>query len=356
MEANSAPINHPHNKFSKPSKPHRISASEKLAIEETTIKTKPPPPPQRSGPRYKEKFQTLRERFDQVSALHEQYERDLQTANARMRKIQAENDITVPATPSLMHLIRPSPTGTSSSIPITSSYAHPPPQPQPASNHHRNGHEYDHAHGLPDANGRYRDREREHGHDPLEQLYWSYMPLYDHPPPSIIPILLTVSVAGSRDITWHRMTDEHVRLTRVSNLEDWSRSRVGHPCLAKGRGWFTVVEICTTVTVTVNARSFGQTANSDHSQIRSGSPDKLLQRPTFFMSDGGRHAGFFSQQLVERPCVHENQPRGRARADSDPPEEDEALHNVATWSFTDRTRGPASGLPELEVAVLLRSN
>ncbi|KAF8840386.1 hypothetical protein BDN67DRAFT_968574 [Paxillus ammoniavirescens] len=146
----------PHNNLSKASKAQR--SSEKHPIEDSsTIKTKPPAPPQRSGPRYKEKFQALRERFDQVSALHEGYERDLELANTRIRKIQAENDllldaisITVPATPSLMHLIRPSPTGTSASMPMTSY--------QPVNNHHSNGH----GHGHSSANGRYHDREREY--------------------------------------------------------------------------------------------------------------------------------------------------------------------------------------------------
>ncbi|KAF9224128.1 hypothetical protein BS17DRAFT_780516 [Gyrodon lividus] len=156
----------PHTNFSKPSKAHR--SSEKHSIEET-IKTKPPAPPQRSGLRYKEKFQVLKERFDQVSTLHQEYERDLELANTRIRKLQAENDllldaisITVPVTPSLMHLIRPSPTGTSSSMPMTS-YTHaPPPQPQPVAGYHMNGHAHNHAHGHPNVNGRYRDHEREH--------------------------------------------------------------------------------------------------------------------------------------------------------------------------------------------------
>ncbi|KAJ8587118.1 hypothetical protein M405DRAFT_822131 [Rhizopogon salebrosus TDB-379] len=89
--------------------------------------------------RYKEKFQNLRERYDQVVALHEEYEKDLDLANARMRKLQAENDLlldainlAVPATPSLMHLTRPSP----------ALYAAPAP-------HHMNGH------SAPSANGRY---------------------------------------------------------------------------------------------------------------------------------------------------------------------------------------------------------
>ncbi|OJA12812.1 hypothetical protein AZE42_09582 [Rhizopogon vesiculosus] len=93
--------------------------------------------------RYKEKFQTLRERYDQVVALHEEYEKDLELANARMRKLQAENDLlldainlAVPAMPSLIHLTRPSPT-------LYSHSASAPP-------HHMNGH------SAPHANGRYR--------------------------------------------------------------------------------------------------------------------------------------------------------------------------------------------------------
>jgi len=127
------------------------------------------PAPQRSGPRYKEKFQALREKYDQVNALHDEYQRDLDLANARIRKLQVENDllldaisIAVPATPSLMHLIRPSPTGTSSSMPITS-YTHPPPlsytQSVPM-----NGHGYDH------ANGRYRDRDREYARSEMDPV------------------------------------------------------------------------------------------------------------------------------------------------------------------------------------------
>ncbi|KAF8448787.1 hypothetical protein L210DRAFT_838594, partial [Boletus edulis BED1] len=100
------------------------------------------------------RFQTLRERFDQVSAQHDEYQRDLGIANARMRKLQAENDllldaisITVPATPSLIHLIRPRPSPTGTSMPMTS-YTHPPSSYRPSVP--MNGHGYDH------TNGRYR--------------------------------------------------------------------------------------------------------------------------------------------------------------------------------------------------------
>ncbi|KAG1747986.1 uncharacterized protein EDB91DRAFT_1245442 [Suillus paluster] len=52
----------------------------------------------------------------EVVGLHDEYERDLELASVHMRELQAESDLlldtinlTVPATPSLMHLTRPSP-------------------------------------------------------------------------------------------------------------------------------------------------------------------------------------------------------------------------------------------------------
>ncbi|KAI6023338.1 hypothetical protein EDC04DRAFT_2727238 [Pisolithus marmoratus] len=110
------------------------------------------PATHRSGSRYKEKYQSLRETFDQVNAQHEKYEQELELANARIKKLQAENDllldaisITIPATPSLMHLIHPSPTSTT-----------PLQQPVGQPLHlHMNGNTY-----YP--NGRYKERESEH--------------------------------------------------------------------------------------------------------------------------------------------------------------------------------------------------
>ncbi|KAI6116742.1 hypothetical protein EDD16DRAFT_1591231 [Pisolithus croceorrhizus] len=100
----------------------------------------------------KEKYQALREKFDQVNALHEEYERELALATARIKKLQAENDllldaisITIPATPSLMHLTRPSPTSTT---PVPQHQLGQPPHL------HMNGHTYC-------SNGRYRERESE---------------------------------------------------------------------------------------------------------------------------------------------------------------------------------------------------
>ncbi|KAG9313227.1 hypothetical protein JVU11DRAFT_6687 [Chiua virens] len=55
------------------------------------------PVAQRSGLRYKEKFQSLREKFDQVNALHDEYQRDLDLANTRIQRLQAENDLLLDA-------------------------------------------------------------------------------------------------------------------------------------------------------------------------------------------------------------------------------------------------------------------
>ncbi|KAL4072876.1 hypothetical protein V8B97DRAFT_1916807 [Scleroderma yunnanense] len=116
------------------------------------------PAAHRGGSRYKEKYQALRENFDQVNAEHEDWERKLELANTRIKKLQAENDllldaisITVPATPSLLHLIRPSPTSmTPGSTPLHAQHQQATGQVPP---HHMNGHTYSH------SNGKYREKE-----------------------------------------------------------------------------------------------------------------------------------------------------------------------------------------------------
>lgn len=122
-------------------------AADKVPVDDTNKNRTPAVP----RGRYKEKFQGLRETFDQVVGLQEELERDLELALARMRKLQAENDLlldainlTVPATPSLMHLTRPSPT-------LYSHLGAPSAAPPPP--HHMNGH------SVPHSNGRYRPLE-----------------------------------------------------------------------------------------------------------------------------------------------------------------------------------------------------
>ncbi|KAL4062513.1 hypothetical protein J3A83DRAFT_4309821 [Scleroderma citrinum] len=143
------------------------------------------------------RYQALREKFDQVNAEHEDWERKLELANTRIKKLQAENEyvcrlfllhraiaisifaqlthsllldaisITVPATPSLLHLIRPSPTSmTPGSTPLHAQHQQATGQVPP---HHMNGHTYSH------SNGKYREKETDrlepidpmpHGHEP----------------------------------------------------------------------------------------------------------------------------------------------------------------------------------------------
>ncbi|EIN06202.1 hypothetical protein PUNSTDRAFT_54475 [Punctularia strigosozonata HHB-11173 SS5] len=64
--------------------------------------------------RYKEKFHSLRERYDQVNAQHETYVRELATADAKMKRLQAECELLLdavalaaPAQPTLMQYLLP---------------------------------------------------------------------------------------------------------------------------------------------------------------------------------------------------------------------------------------------------------
>ncbi|KAJ7282038.1 hypothetical protein C8J57DRAFT_1711589 [Mycena rebaudengoi] len=47
--------------------------------------------------RYKEKFQALREKYDRVTAKQDEYHQDLEIANAKIKKLQAENDLLLDA-------------------------------------------------------------------------------------------------------------------------------------------------------------------------------------------------------------------------------------------------------------------
>ncbi|KAJ6581077.1 hypothetical protein B0H19DRAFT_492253 [Mycena capillaripes] len=93
----------------------------------TTVSNRPPPPqdPAGNGPflyaqlpyrnsRYKEKFQSLREKYDRVTAKQQEYHQDLEIATAKIKKLQAENDLLLDAMnlaaahqPSMFGLIPP---------------------------------------------------------------------------------------------------------------------------------------------------------------------------------------------------------------------------------------------------------
>ncbi|KAJ7708764.1 hypothetical protein B0H17DRAFT_364844 [Mycena rosella] len=47
--------------------------------------------------RYKEKFQALREKYDRITAKQSEYHRDLEIATAKIKKLQAENDLLLDA-------------------------------------------------------------------------------------------------------------------------------------------------------------------------------------------------------------------------------------------------------------------
>ncbi|KAJ7027865.1 hypothetical protein C8F04DRAFT_71567 [Mycena alexandri] len=65
----------------------------------------PPPEAGANGPfllpyrnsRYKEKFQALREKYDRVILKQEEYHQDLELATAKIKKLQAENDLLLDA-------------------------------------------------------------------------------------------------------------------------------------------------------------------------------------------------------------------------------------------------------------------
>jgi len=69
---------------------------------------RPPPEVAGSGPflyaqlpyrnsRYKEKFQALREKYDRIIAKQDEYHHDLDIATAKLKKLQAENDLLLDA-------------------------------------------------------------------------------------------------------------------------------------------------------------------------------------------------------------------------------------------------------------------
>ncbi|KAJ7876299.1 hypothetical protein B0H13DRAFT_1004375 [Mycena leptocephala] len=65
--------------------------------------------------RYKEKFQALREKYDRVTAKQQEYHQDLEIATAKIKKLQAENDLLLDAMnlaaahqPSMFGLLPPS--------------------------------------------------------------------------------------------------------------------------------------------------------------------------------------------------------------------------------------------------------
>ncbi|KAI0954494.1 hypothetical protein AcW1_006371 [Taiwanofungus camphoratus] len=120
-------------------------AGEKL--EEKAISLKVPQSAHR-GTRYKEKFQALREKYEQVTATREAYERELAIADEKVKRLQEECecvflpsnllldavDIAVPAQPSLLHYLSRDPIPPqyhSYQVPFPAAPNAPPPPPPP---------------------------------------------------------------------------------------------------------------------------------------------------------------------------------------------------------------------------------
>ncbi|KAH9945747.1 hypothetical protein B0H21DRAFT_743852 [Amylocystis lapponica] len=100
---------------------------------------------------YKEKFQTLREKYEQVTADHSKFERELAIADEKVKKLQEECnllldavDIAVPAQPTLLYYLSRDPIPPqyhSYTVPPQPAPGAPPPAPpqpsQPARPRHR---------------------------------------------------------------------------------------------------------------------------------------------------------------------------------------------------------------------------
>ncbi|KAF7794977.1 hypothetical protein EIP86_006120 [Pleurotus ostreatoroseus] len=84
---------------------------EKLSVDTRVVQSSQMSAVQR-GSRYKEKFQSLREKYEHVMSTHERYEKDLAVANRKLKDLQNECnllldavDIAVPGQPTLQHYL-----------------------------------------------------------------------------------------------------------------------------------------------------------------------------------------------------------------------------------------------------------
>ncbi|TDL26657.1 hypothetical protein BD410DRAFT_783757 [Rickenella mellea] len=102
------------------------------------------------GNKYKEKFHALRTRYDNVTSKHEEYRRELEQADAQLKKLQAENDLLLDAM-SIAALGQPT---------LLQYLISPIPEPPPYQNGHGNG--LTHSHREQRTNG---VNSSEGGHD-----------------------------------------------------------------------------------------------------------------------------------------------------------------------------------------------
>jgi len=121
-----------------------------VMLDARSVPSKPTPEQRQRATRYKEKFQALREKYDQVTTTHDQYKRELAIAEEKARRLQAECnllldavDIAVPAQPTLLHYLARDPippqyhSYTSIPIPPRDGASSPSPAIQSLREHHQ---------------------------------------------------------------------------------------------------------------------------------------------------------------------------------------------------------------------------
>ncbi|KDQ61816.1 hypothetical protein JAAARDRAFT_190531 [Jaapia argillacea MUCL 33604] len=93
MEASTSTHPHPHPR----PEPLRTNSSTRVPRAGDKDKDKGDDKAKTRGNKYKEKFHTLREKYDQVTSMNEQLQRDLDIYNAKMKHLQAEQDLLMDA-------------------------------------------------------------------------------------------------------------------------------------------------------------------------------------------------------------------------------------------------------------------
>ncbi|EGN91748.1 hypothetical protein SERLA73DRAFT_192079 [Serpula lacrymans var. lacrymans S7.3] len=142
--------------------------------DETPGNRQPKTTPSHRGTRYKEKFQMLREKYDQVNALHQEYERDLGIANQKLRSIQAENDLLLDAIYITLSASQPSEEHVVPA-PVPAHPYHPHTPPHHPSRHHPSHHQHPNHHNQ-------HSHQRQHHHHRLPPPPPSSQPQQHQPP------------------------------------------------------------------------------------------------------------------------------------------------------------------------------
>ncbi|KAK2467370.1 hypothetical protein APHAL10511_000605 [Amanita phalloides] len=156
--------------------PSSIAASRSISGEKPEASK---PPYRAASMKYKEKFNAMRQKYEQVTARHEDFQRQLDVANAKMKKLQTENEllldviasgatnvypypplpshISTPIEPNQPYFHQPHPYPNPPNIPLYSSQrihetapsyqqGQPPPLPLQPNSHHPHSHPHPHPH------------------------------------------------------------------------------------------------------------------------------------------------------------------------------------------------------------------